>query len=492
MSVAGQLDFSFRVDEDYGVVAIDGIAVLSSPTNPLTGLLDRPPTQNVMLGSGDDAAPGALPERGKNVASQPWNKWFVKIKKAFDNLSSILFNANGGLVVFTAWSIRETDVAWFGSLTIDNAATTVTPTLTGSSRFGQSLKTIAVTAGGDYDSAPDVVITDVEHKGGGAQATAILTGRAITSILISKHGSGYETAPTISFSGGGGSGGATATATLYPFAPGQNFLVDDAVSAGGRWAYEICQIVSIDYGSGAWTITRGMFGTTPAAHTSKLFYLMVGGRFQKVLMSEVAPQCWKFLWPNMVVAICEAQLLGGQVTRLKLFPADDGQGARPGLRTMSGAAYVSIGIDGTLTDGQNTNRVDAGQSWETLRTQIAKVAQPPSGAALVVILCWIAPNGTDVGLLGTITVADGDLQSYNPSTDAPRNRQMPYLYDPNDPIWPPVRLTRCVSAIDPITGDLLSTMTFGAREVYFEPNGDIVGVVLHASGAGDLRVTLEV
>lgn len=492
MSAAGQLDFSFRVDEDYGVITIDGIAVLSSPNNPLTGLLDRPPTQNVMLGSGSDAAAGDLTDRGKNVASQPWNKWFVKIKKAFDNLSSILFNANGGLIVFTAWSVRETDVKWFGTFTIDDVATTVTPALTGSSRFGQSLKAIAVTAGGDYDSAPDVAITDPEHQGGGAQATAILTGRAITSILIVKYGFGYETAPAISFSGGGGTGGATATATLYPFAPGQNVLVDDAVSTAGRWAYEICQIVSINYTSGAWTITRGMFGTTPAAHTAKRFYLMVGGRFQKVLMAEVAPHCWKFLWPNMVVAICEAQLLGGQVTQLTLFPADDGQGARPGLRTMSGAAYVSIGIDGALTDGQNTNRVDAGQSWETIRTQIAKVAAAPSGAACVVLLCWIAPNGTDVGLLGTITIADGDVQSYDPSSDAPRNRQMPYLYDANDPIWPPVRLTRCVDAIDALTGDLLSTMTFGAREVYFEPNGDVVGVVLHASGAGDLRVTLEV
>jgi hypothetical protein len=491
VSSAGQLDFSFRVDEDYGVVTIDGIAVLSSPTNPLTGLLDRPPTQNVMLGSGDQAAAGDLAQRGKNVAAQPRNKWFVKIKNAFDKLSSVHFNQDGGLVIFTAWSIRETDVAWYGTFTIDDAATTVTPTLTGASRFGLSLQGIAVTAGGDYDSAPDVSNVDAEHKGGGAHAIAIMNGRLVDSIQISKYGSGYETAPTIVFSGGGGTGGATATATLYPFAPGQNFLVDDGVVVDGRWAYEICQIVSIDYTSGAWTILRGVFGTTPAAHTAMRFYLLVGGRFQKVLMSEVAPQCWKFLWPNMVCAICEAQLLGSQVTQLTLFPADDGQGARPGLRTMSGAAYISIGIDGAIADGQNTNKADAGQSWETIRTQIAKVNVAPSGADFVMLLCWIAPNGTDVGLLGTITIADGDFQSYDPSTDPPRDRQMPYLYNALDPIWPPVRLTRCVDAIDALTGDLLSTMTFGAREVYFEPNGDIVGVVITASGAGDLRVTLE-
>jgi len=34
-------------------------------------------------------------------------------------------------------------------------------------------------------------------------------------------------------------------------------------------------------------------------------------------------------------------------------------------------------------------------------------------------------------------------------------------------------------------------MTFGAREVYFEPNGDLLAVVKTTSGASDLRITLE-
>lgn len=490
MPAAGTIDFSFRVDEDYAAVCVEAVTILSSPNNPLSGLLDRPPVGNVVLGSGDQAAAGDLKDRGKNVAAQPWAKWFVKIKRAFDQLGSVLFSPSSGLVIFTGWSIRETDTAWYGALTIDDAATTVTPTLTSSSRFGQSLKSISVTGGGDYDSAPDVVVTDPEHKGAGVQALAIMNGRLVDHIAISSYGAGYLSAPTISFSGGGGSGGATATCELYPFAPGQRFLIDDAVVVDGRFTYEICEIVSIDYGSGEWTIGRGELGTAPTAHTAMLFYLLVPGRFQKVLTGEAAPQCWKFLWPNMCVAIAEGQLLGGPVTRLSLFPADDGQGARPGLRTMSGAAYISLGIDGIVDDAQNTNIADAGQSWETIRTQIAKVSLPPSGGDFVMLLCWIAPNGTDVGLLGTITIPEGDFESYDFSVDPPRNRQMPYLYAAKDPIWPPVRLTRCVDALD-TDGTLLDSMTFGDREVYFEPNGDIVGVVLTASGVEGLRVTLE-
>lgn len=502
---AGTLDFSFRVDEDYAAVCVEGIAVLSSPDNPLSGLLDRPPIPNTMLGSAVNAAAGeleapAVPDgpgiqapqnpRGKNVASQGWSKWFVAVKRAFDRLGQILFNADGGLVIITGWSIRETDTAWYGTLTIDDAATTVTPTLTGSSRFGQSLAEVTVTNPGDYDRMPEVNFVDVEHKGAGAVATAIMSGRLIDKIRFRKYGAGYMAAPDVTIDGGGGAGGGAATVSLYPFAPGQRFLIDDPTVVDGRYAYEICEIVSIDYGTGEWTILRGVLGTTPAAHTAKRFYLLVPGRFQKVLTAEAAPQCWKFLWPNMVVAIAEGQLLGGPATQLTLFPAEDGQGARPGLRTMSGAAYISITIDGTLTEGQNTNRADAGQSWETLRAAYARVRIAPVGEDLVIIFCWVAPNGTDVGLLATITIPDGSLESYDFSTDPPRNRQMPYKYVANDPIWPPVRLTRCIDALD-VDGALLNTMTFGDREVYFEPNGNIYGVVLTAGGAVDCRVTLE-
>jgi hypothetical protein len=490
MPAPGTIDFSFRVDEDYAAVCVEGIAVLASPTNQLGGLLDRPPIPNQMLGSGGTPEPADLEERGSKVASQPYAKWFVKVKRAFDKIGAVLFNPEGGLVVITAWSVRETDVAWYGLLTVDDAQTTVTPTLTGASRFGQSVQEIAVTAGGDYESVPDVVVTDPEHKGGGVQAIAVMDGRVVDSIQLKKHGAGFPSAPTVTFEGGGGAGGATATASLYPWAPGQRFLIDDGVVVDGRWSYEICEITAIDPATGEWTIARGVLGTTPAAHADAKFYLLVAGRFNKVLTGEAAPQCWKFLWPNMCVAIAEGYLLGSPITTLNLFPADDGQGARPGLRTMSGAAYISIGVEGSVSTGQNTNRADAGQSWETIRTQIAKVRLPPSGADLVLLLCWIAPNHTDVGLLGTITIPDGELESYDFAADPPRNRQMPYRYAAEDPIWPPVRLTRCIDALDP-DGNLLETMTFGDREVYFEPNGDIVGVVVEGGGAEDLRVTLE-
>lgn len=47
----------------------------------------------------------------------------------------------------------------------------------------------------------------------GAAATASVTGGAVSAITLEQGGSGYETAPTVSFSGGGGTG-ATASATV--------------------------------------------------------------------------------------------------------------------------------------------------------------------------------------------------------------------------------------------------------------------------------------
>jgi hypothetical protein len=77
--------------------------------------------------------------------------------------------------------------------------------------------------GSGYTTAPNVIITDPKNASGdggdgrGATATATLTDTAalglVTNIIVDEAGSGYETAPTISITGGGGSG-ALATAAL--------------------------------------------------------------------------------------------------------------------------------------------------------------------------------------------------------------------------------------------------------------------------------------
>lgn len=74
---------------------------------------------------------------------------------------------------------------------------------------------VTVTNGGSgFTSAPTISFTNaVGDTGTGAAATAVITGDAVTAINMTNWGTGYGAAPTVNITGGGGSG-VTATATL--------------------------------------------------------------------------------------------------------------------------------------------------------------------------------------------------------------------------------------------------------------------------------------
>jgi hypothetical protein len=78
---------------------------------------------------------------------------------------------------------------------------------------GGTVSGVAVTAGGSgYTSAPTVSFT--VGGGSGATATATVSGGAVTAVTVTAAGSGYTSAPTVAFSGGGGAS-AAATASIY-------------------------------------------------------------------------------------------------------------------------------------------------------------------------------------------------------------------------------------------------------------------------------------
>jgi len=86
--------------------------------------------------------------------------------------------------------------------------------------WASGIKTVTITSGGSgYTSAPTVTFTG--GGGSGVVATATISGGQVTGIVFApdnvigtKIGSSYTSAPTVTFTGGGGAG-ATATAAIY-------------------------------------------------------------------------------------------------------------------------------------------------------------------------------------------------------------------------------------------------------------------------------------
>lgn len=80
--------------------------------------------------------------------------------------------------------------------------------------IGVGVSAVSVGAGGTGYAQPPVVVFS-GGDGSGATAYSTISGGAVTSIVIVNSGSGYTSAPTVSFNTEGGPGsGATATATL--------------------------------------------------------------------------------------------------------------------------------------------------------------------------------------------------------------------------------------------------------------------------------------
>lgn len=104
---------------------------------------------------------------------------------------------------------------WIGDISVTNVSNKVTNPAKATAAMSGGIVTSASvvgTGGFGYTTAPAVTIAPPPASIL-ATGTAVRTGAAVTSITLTDRGSGYVTAPTITFSGGGGTG-AEATATI--------------------------------------------------------------------------------------------------------------------------------------------------------------------------------------------------------------------------------------------------------------------------------------
>jgi peptidoglycan hydrolase-like protein with peptidoglycan-binding domain len=180
---------------------------------------------------------GQIIDRNRESRIHPARQWLRERRRGTDaNQRIVEFSEIGGKV-FTridcpggAWTVFPVVAGESGSvnrirLKVESPATEFVVGVTAfrttpawwrakvGNPFQASVRTLHLTSSGSgYTSAPTVTFTG--GGGGGAAATATVTDGHVTAVTLTAHGGGYEETPTVEFTGGGGSG-ASAEARLH-------------------------------------------------------------------------------------------------------------------------------------------------------------------------------------------------------------------------------------------------------------------------------------
>lgn len=338
----------------------------------------------------------------------------------------------------------------------------------------------------------------------------------------------------------------TATSSTYTASVGgQNSRFGKTMRTGDYvlWndptnGYE-CDFVSDIDASGNMTLVRqdpfagpgtAFFGSPRTAHPAiggsqvKLFRLepkvFTGSISQNIYGTSATPsglpQQWSWAWPNKCAAAALGQTVGlfgnsslGTVNLapgviVKKVPPNDqpsggyvpnGSPKAPGLRTMSGAAYVNLSASGTLEVGTTAAQRIQVQSWSSIRCVTATVLTPSTTDQVKIHVVWISPDFSTVGLIDTLLIDPNSYVNYS-SSDPPNARQMPYHANgwvlSTD--WPPNELP--LASGPPLSGGILTlpiTPTDASpNNPIFSPDGWIDFIVETPGDASDLTVNVQV
>lgn len=159
------------------------------------------------------------------------------------------------------------------------------------------------------------------------------------------------------------------------------------------------------------------------------------------------PQHWSFAWPNRAVPAVVGQTIGdlGNSSPYVYNTCDKSIVANnyppaPGLRTMSGAAYINMTAN--LSVGATADQRIQVQSWATIRCVFATVDEAPTVSSgfdtgIIVHVLYIQPDFVHVGLIDSIIIAPDEVLSWA-SPDLPSSKMMPYhIMNRVISSWPP-------------------------------------------------------
>lgn len=300
------------------------------------------------------------------------------------------------------------------------------------------------------------------------------------------------------------------------FRVGDFVVINDPGPSSSSPQYECCQVAAVN--GAVVTINRqdplaktgtAFFGSRMTAHSSMPVYRLIPRMFSQAIKHNTygtlaptsvsgLPEKWEWAWANKCVVSVVSQAIGdlgnGPIHTKNLGANSLVQNSDvpcPGLRTMNGGAYVSLGISGAISVGQTADRRVPVVAWESIRCASATVRGAAVGT-LVIHVVYITPDLTQVGLIDTLWIQDGALTNYGlVAKDLPQNRQMPYyvanrIIDP----WPPEILPVWQGAL--VNGNLelpLNLIDMACDNIIFGPDGWI-DFIIEGGSATDLSVAV--
>lgn len=498
--------------ESYACLTIDDFQVQNLEQVP-GAVLNPPPAQRHPILMMDKASgqPG-------DKADTAWWRWFQQTYNVLNQTQP-----QTGLS-FTAPSVDESDIDWFGNSTIDATTDPVTANvvLTGSSRFG--LEVLITDPGTGIGSPPTFIVSSSNGDGQPATGTTTVSGGSLTSATVTVQGYGLSAPLVVTFS----AGNAKATAALgRQWAIGDFIIWNDPTIVAAAFSYEIDQIVDIvatDATHAMFKLQRAasnapaggaQYGSLKNAHAGINFWRLINKVFVPDNITSAGPQPLRFLWDQMCVAAVTAWIGGQQNTTVNLAPLPYIPGGTtpdprntppcPGLRTMNGAAYTNLGLQGNVAVNATAIARVPIQAWESIRTVYGFVRTAPVGAttfngnvnaAIVIYVVYIDLAG-NVGLVDTLVINTAQTNSYVTANE-PDGRQMPYhpFWPTTSPgfDWPPNLLPTVTSGLD-ANGNLVVPLTFSsASAVLLKPDGFLdfaVAQVGITTAGANLIVTVQ-
>ena len=545
ISVASQTatqDPPFQVRTIYGALLIDniqgsGASGAGSPST-LEGLQD-PPIKQPALEAGMlpvSAKPEDLLAALKGIVhARAWNVWFQELQRLV--LAQGAGVEAGSEYQFTAPSVDETDAQWwaeFGADVDDSTdPLTVACTFKGESRYGMQFSVVAGGTGYIPADPPTVMVSGTAGSGTGAVVQVVIDDASgqIVDVQATSSGQGYVGPLSVSLTGGSGSGALVNGSIGRQWLVGDYVLVNDpnVPSGSQQRSYEIMKITAIDGGdvtfqrrASAAPAGQSQYGSLTREHAKGIqLYRLINKVFTAKPQSGAGPQSFVFPWPNMTIPAVRALLPGKDPITLNFTPRvyvpntdpplldPRTNPPAPGLRTMNGAAYISMGQLGTLSVGQTAiARIVGVQAPESIRCLYMRTRTAPigassfagdDGACIVAYVVYIGPSG-QCGLIDTLIIDQGNFDSYSDG-NVPDGRVMPYhSFFPlsgKTCDWPPNRLPLINGALNS-SGNLVKPLTQSdvdpSDTVLFSPDGQIdfiIGQVGLTTPGSDLILAVQ-